>query len=131
MFSLTATTFGRPVLLSRQHRVPDPAAIDDEYLSDTATGVQPPNRPSYLTFFVHSLALFDVLKEILAKFYSDGGYALEQRAESLNDVLRLSSKLDDLSESFPDYLKENGNLAGYDEDLRVCLQMQANILKSR
>nr|XP_036577177.1 transcriptional regulatory protein [Colletotrichum truncatum]KAF6784089.1 transcriptional regulatory protein [Colletotrichum truncatum] len=128
---LTATTFGRPVLLSRQYSVPPPAIIDDEFLSETSEGAQPPSHPSYLVFFVHSLELFDVLKEILGKFYGDGDYALEQRAQSLNDVLQLSSKLDDLSDLVPAYLKENASLNGYKEEIRGCLQMQANILKSR
>ncbi|OLN85697.1 putative transcriptional regulatory protein C1F7.11c 4 [Colletotrichum chlorophyti] len=128
---LTATTFGRPVLISRSYSVPAPAAIDDEYLSEATEGVQPPDRPSYLVFFNESLALFDVLNGILAKFYSDGDYALERRAESLNDMLQLSSKLDDLSSTFPEYLREDVDLTALDEELRGCLQMQSNILKSR
>ncbi|WQF75370.1 hypothetical protein CDEST_00384 [Colletotrichum destructivum] len=128
---LTATTFGRPVLLSRQYSVPTPATIDDEHLAETTAGVQPSDRPSYLAFFVRSLGLFDVLNEILAKFYSDGDYALERRAEYLNDVLQLSSKLDDLSASMPDYLREDADLSHLDEEISSCLQMQANIIKSR
>lgn len=93
--------------------------------------MQPPGRPSYLDFFVRSLELFNVLNEILAKFYSDGDYALERRAEYLNDVLQLSSKLDDLSASMPDYLREDADLSHLDEELSSCLQMQANIIKSR
>ncbi|KZL77221.1 transcriptional regulatory protein [Colletotrichum tofieldiae] len=128
---LTATTFGRPVLLSRQYSVPVPATVDDEHLSEIIEGAQPFERPSYLVFFVQSLALFDVLNEILATFYSDGDYVLERRAECLNNVLQLSSKLDALSDSFPDYLREGADLTKFDDELRGCLQMQANILKSR
>ncbi|KZL67492.1 transcriptional regulatory protein, partial [Colletotrichum incanum] len=128
---LTATTFGRPVLLSRQYSVPVPATVDDEHLSETTEGVQPPDRPSYLVFFVQSLALFDILNEILAKFYSDGDYVLERRAENLNNVLQLSSKLDMLSDSLPDYLREGADLTKFNDELKGCLQMQANILKSR
>ncbi|KAF9877422.1 transcriptional regulatory protein [Colletotrichum karsti] len=128
---LTATTFGRPVLLSRKHSVPAPAAIDDEHLSETTEAAQPLNRPSYLAFFVHSLQLFDLLNEILAKFYTDGDHALEHRAHALNDVLQLSSKLDDLNDELPIYLREDSSLEGFSEDVRCCLQMQANILKSR
>ncbi|TDZ29175.1 Sorbicillinoid biosynthetic cluster transcription factor 2 [Colletotrichum spinosum] len=129
---LTATTFGRPVLLSRKYSVPPPAAVDDEYLSEAGDGAQPRDRPSYLAFFNHSLALFDVLDEVLARFYADGDYATEQkRARALDDVLRLSSRLDDLSSSVPAHLREGASRAAYDEDVRECLQMQANILKSR
>ncbi|TEA10749.1 Sorbicillinoid biosynthetic cluster transcription factor 2 [Colletotrichum sidae] len=47
------------------------------------------DRPSYLAFFDHSLALFDVLDEVLAMFYADGDYAIEQkRAQALDDNLR-------------------------------------------
>ncbi|KAJ0158904.1 Positive regulator of purine utilization [Colletotrichum tanaceti] len=130
---LTATTFGRPVLISCHYPVPTPATVDDEHLAETteAEGVQPPDRPSYLVFFVRSLELFDVLNEILAKFYSDGDYASDRRAEYLNHVLQLSSRLDDLGASLPDYLREDADLSGFDEELRGCLQMQANIIKSR
>ncbi|KXH56079.1 hypothetical protein CSAL01_07445 [Colletotrichum salicis] len=128
---LTATTFGRPVLVSRQYSVPPPEPIDDEYLSESSEGLQPPERPSYLAFFVHSVALFDVLNEILAKFYTDGEYALDKTPDSLSHVLQLSSKLDELGHSFPTYLREGVDLTQLEEELRGCLQMQANILKSR
>lgn len=112
--------------------MPIPAAIDDEYLSETGEEEQPPSRPSYLVFFVHSLALFDILNDILAKFYDDADdQTADEVSQSLSDVLRLSSQLDDLSESFPPYLREEAILAEYSDDLAACLQMQANILKSR
>ncbi|KAF5515399.1 Sorbicillinoid biosynthetic cluster transcription factor sor3 [Colletotrichum siamense] len=129
--SLTATTFGRSVLLSRQYSTPAPAIIDDEYLSDTTEGTQVAGRPSYLACFVHSLALFDVLKEILAKFYGEGDCSSDLKSRSLSDVLQLSAKLDELNDAFPVYLREGASLPQYDESLKGSLQMQANILKSR
>ncbi|KAF4852439.1 Sorbicillinoid biosynthetic cluster transcription factor sor3 [Colletotrichum siamense] len=129
--SLTATTFGRAVLLSRQYSTPAPAIIDDEYLSDITEGSQAVGRPSYLACFVHSLALFDVLKEILAKFYGEGDGSSDLKSRSLSDVLQLSAKLDDLNDSFPVYLREGASLSQYDESVKGSLQMQANILKSR
>ncbi|KAF5528159.1 Sorbicillinoid biosynthetic cluster transcription factor sor3 [Colletotrichum aenigma] len=128
---LTATTFGRSVLLSRQYSTPAPAIIDDEYLSEITEGSQVVGRPSYLACFVHSLALFDVLKEILAKFYAEGDCSSDLKSRSLSDVLRLSAKLDELNDSFPVYLREGASLSQYDESLKGSLQMQANILKSR
>ncbi|KAF6832159.1 transcriptional regulatory protein [Colletotrichum musicola] len=129
---LTATTFGRPVLISRPNSIPVPATIDDEYLSETVEGEQPRNRPSYLVFFVHSLELFDVLGDVLAKFYEDADdHTAGELSQSLSDVLRLSSRLDDISDSFPPYTREEACLTDYDDDLAACLQMQANILKSR
>lgn len=128
---LTATTFGRPVLVSRQYSVPPPEPIDDEYLSESSEGLQPSDRPSYLAFFVHSVALFDVLNEILAKFYTEGESISDKTADSLSHVLQLSSKLDELGHSIPLYLREGAELTRLDEELRGCLQMQANILKSR
>ncbi|KAF4828207.1 Sorbicillinoid biosynthetic cluster transcription factor sor3 [Colletotrichum tropicale] len=129
--SLTATTFGRSVLLSRQYPTPAPAIIDDEYLSDITEGSQAVGRPSYLACFVHSLALFDVLKEILVKFYGEGDCSSDLKSRSLSDVLQLSAKLDDLNDSFPVCLREGASLSHYDESLKGSLQMQANILKSR
>ncbi|KXH38596.1 hypothetical protein CNYM01_10839 [Colletotrichum nymphaeae SA-01] len=128
---LTATTFGRPVLVSRQYSVPPPEPIDDEYLSESSEGLQPSDRPSYLAFFVHSVALFDVLNEILAKFYTEGESISDKTADSLSHVLQLSSKLDELGHSIPPYLREGADLTRLDEELQGCLQMQANILKSR
>ncbi|KAK1490369.1 hypothetical protein CTAM01_10658 [Colletotrichum tamarilloi] len=128
---LTATTFGRPVLVSRQYFVPPPEPIDDEYLSESSEGLQPSDRPSYLAFFVHSVALFDVLNEILAKFYTEGESVSDKTPDSLSHVLQLSSKLDELGHSIPPYLREGADLTRLDEELRGCLQMQANILKSR
>ncbi|KAK1503652.1 hypothetical protein CABS01_09041 [Colletotrichum abscissum] len=128
---LTATTFGRPVLVSRQYFVPPPEPIDDEYLSESSEGLQPSDRPSYLAFFVHSVALFDVLNEILAKFYTEGESVSDKTPDSLSHVLQLSSKLDVLGHSIPPYLREGADLTRLDEELRGCLQMQANILKSR
>ncbi|KAG7071143.1 transcriptional regulatory protein [Colletotrichum scovillei] len=128
---LTATTFGRPVLVSRQYSVPPPEPIDDEYLSESSEGLQPSDRPSYLAFFVHSVALFDVLNEILARFYTEGESVSDKTPDSLSHVLQLSSKLDELGHSFPPYLREGADLTQLDEELRGCLQMQANILKSR
>ncbi|KXH28800.1 hypothetical protein CSIM01_03450, partial [Colletotrichum simmondsii] len=127
---LTATTFGRPVLVSRQYSVPPPEPIDDEYLSESSEGLQPSDRPSYLAFFVHSVALFDVLNEILARFYTEGESVSDKTPDSLSHVLQLSSKLDELGHSFPPYLREGADLTQLDEELRGCLQMQANILKS-
>lgn len=117
--------------MSRQYSVPPPEPIDDEYLSESCEGLQPSDRPSYLAFFVHSVALFDVLNEILAKFYTEGESISDKTADSLSHVLQLSSKLDELGYSIPLYLREGAELTRLDEELRGCLQMQANILKSR
>lgn len=98
--------------------------MDDEYLSEMAEGEQSAGRPSYLVFFVQSLAPFNVLGGVLSKFYQDADdRATDETAQSLSDVLRLSSRLDDLSDSFPSYLREEVSLTEYDEDLVACLQM--------
>jgi hypothetical protein len=122
------------VLLSKKYSVPIPSCIDDEYLSDVGQGMQPPGRPSRLVFFVQSLALFDLLFEILQTFYSAGESEAENKGEDLevsDHFLQLSSKLDNFVSRLPDHLKEGHESTIFDEETASCFQMQANIIKSR
>ncbi|OBT71290.1 hypothetical protein VF21_10627 [Pseudogymnoascus sp. 05NY08] len=70
MDRLTATTFGRPTLLSRNWSVPRPLAIDDEFSSDTGSVVQPAGVPSQFDCFVYSIDFFDILSDVLDVFYT-------------------------------------------------------------
>ncbi|KAF5681232.1 hypothetical protein FHETE_21 [Fusarium heterosporum] len=107
---LSATTFGRPVLHSRRHAIPLPEPIDDEYLSESDEGCQPENSPSRISFFIHSMKLFDILDEVLRLFYSHGYQNLADDgtvipAQYLSDLPRLCSELDQFVENLPDHLK--------------------------
>ncbi|KAH8203214.1 hypothetical protein TruAng_002619 [Truncatella angustata] len=131
---LSATTFGRSVLLRKPYDVPLPEPIDDEYLSKSHEGCQPENTPSRLTFFRHTIKLFDVLDEILTKLYSHehNGPAedVSTIAPYLNDLPRLCSKLDFVSESLPTHLRTPGNAMASEDGSGGCFNLQARVFKS-
>ncbi|KAK2688920.1 hypothetical protein QWA68_012498 [Fusarium oxysporum] len=121
---LSATTFGRPVLHCRPHTVPLPEPIDDEYLSEVDEGCQPEDSPSRITFFVYNMKLFEILDDILSKFYSHGyqNFAQDEPVKSaqyLSDIPRLCSELDHFLEGT------------VEDESASCFHMQAMILKSR
>ncbi|KAH6684799.1 fungal-specific transcription factor domain-containing protein [Halenospora varia] len=112
MDRLTATTFGRPTLLSRNWPVPLPLAVDDEVLSETSEGVQPPGTHSQLDGFVHSLGFFDLLGDVLSAFYipaeeqSSSRMSLETQLPSpLSTTLELNSRLDEFLGNLPHHLQ--------------------------
>jgi hypothetical protein len=136
VFRLSATTFGRPVLHCRPHAIPLPKPIDDEYLSEFDEGCQPENSPSRIAFFIYNMKLFDVLDEILCKFYSHGYQKLAQdgtvtSSQYLSDVPRLCSELDQFVESLPGHLKADRDMGALEDESASCFHMQAMILKSR
>ena len=61
-------TFGRPPVIMSVTTVQIPAAINDEYLSSTAVGIQPSSVLSYMSLFTYSCHLFDILKDVLELF---------------------------------------------------------------
>ncbi|KAI3573491.1 fungal-specific transcription factor domain-containing protein [Fusarium oxysporum f. sp. albedinis] len=133
---LSATTFGRPVLHCRPHAIPLPEPIDDEYLSEFDEGCQPENSPSRIAFFIYSMKLFDVLDEILHKFYSHRYQNLAQdgtvtSSQYLSDVPRLCSELDQFVEGLPGHLKADRDMGAVEDESASCFHMQAMILKSR
>jgi hypothetical protein len=67
-------TFGRSLTISRgiASMVPFPSAIDERYLSEVIgkDGLQPPDTPSQIEFFVHTLKLYVILDDILLSLYN-------------------------------------------------------------
>lgn len=135
-YRLTATTFGRSALLSPITSTPLPAAIDDEHLLEIGCGIQPHAYPSRLEFFLHSIELIDILYEILTRFYGQdetlrrSNNAVD-RAGNLQAVLELASRIDRFEAGLPGFLRVDFERSSYTDKLVSCLQMQANILKSR
>ncbi|EXL65366.1 hypothetical protein FOPG_18402 [Fusarium oxysporum f. sp. conglutinans race 2 54008] len=133
---LSATTFGRPVLHCRPHTVPLPEPIDDEYLSEIDEGCQPEDSPSRITFFVYNMKLFEILDDILSKFYSHGyqNFAQDEPVKSaqyLSDIPRLCSELDHFLEGLPSHLKADCDMGTVEDESASCFHMQAMVLKSR
>lgn len=78
------------------------------------------------------MSLVDILYNILTRFYAQHeSLRQSQDSQKLQDILDISSRIDHFEESLPDYLCVSSGLTTKNHDLDACLQMQANILKSR
>lgn len=104
-------TFGRPTMISSTTSVPAPLMIDDEYLLIVGEGVQPEGTPSRMALFVCSLRLYDILRDVLSKFYKDD---LNQRpatdvtlprSQHMTDTLALNYRLDEFLDHVPAYVR--------------------------
>ena len=74
MDRITSMTFGRPMRISQEaaRRSPLPAAIDDEHLEDgDFEGMQPPDQPSKVAFFLAFCKLHIILGDILSALYHE------------------------------------------------------------
>ncbi|TEY44385.1 hypothetical protein BOTCAL_0352g00050 [Botryotinia calthae] len=144
---LLAMTFGRPTMIrSGSYDVPEPSIIDDQYLtadSHQVPGAQPSGVHSRMNLFVYSLRLFDIMDEILSKFYVFQGSKSESNlaksfdpwsVDDLASILTINAKLDDFRGSVPQIFKDVTSFAlGTDAfapgQLHVVLQ--SKVLRSR
>lgn len=117
-------------MLGHNSEVPIPEAIDDEYLAHRGVGAQPASVPSRLGLFVSSCRLFELLEEVLERFYREGpspkqANEAETAADIVGPVLDLNRRLDAFEESVPGYLRvfDHGSINGRNED-HVQLQQQ-------
>ena len=109
MHRMTSLSFARPPFLLNKVSVPLPELIDDEYLSETSEGHQPPGKPSRLAFFVYGMKLLDVRRRTRAVEYQSfngstrlsGAYS----GQELGARIDLISDLDRFSNSLPSHLQ--------------------------
>ena len=101
-------TFGRPLGITSTITVPVPATIDDEYLSATFVGGQPPEVLSYMSLFTFSCHLFDILKDVLQQpaLLTDAAQvrtAAEMHSieRTIDQTLIISRRLDRFGNSIP------------------------------
>ncbi|RDW63567.1 hypothetical protein BP6252_11112 [Coleophoma cylindrospora] len=137
---VTATTFGRPKLLSKPGIGDAPEAIDDEFLQQEGEGQQPCGLPARMACTAYSYGLFDILDDVLSTFYSQNS-SVDSNAcpndlrrtslQSLFDVLTMNSRLDDLVNGIPSHLKMETDLGIYEERLRKCFELQRGVLYCR
>jgi hypothetical protein len=110
---LLSMTFGRPPMIITPTDVPLPSMIDDEYLSASTEGHQPPGKHSRLGAFVYSCKLFELLGLVLDFLSSpilqstSQAKVLAQIGDVLSRVRELNRKLDSFSESVPQYLRKS------------------------
>lgn len=71
MDRVSSMTYGRPTTIDKKlaAAVPRPLGIDEDKLQDFGR-VPTPDGPSLIDFFVETLALYDILYDILTAFYS-------------------------------------------------------------
>ena len=126
-------------MLSNSWNVPVPLLVDDEYLSVQGEGEQPPEIPSRLGLFVSSCRLFEILHEILLKFYAeDSGIRNAQHPEPdayareiIGDVLNYNRRLDMFRESIPAYLRTTGTSHITISEKNSCVHLQQQVLYCR
>ena len=85
--------------------IPLPQAIDDEYLRDTGTGVQPVEIHSVLDAFIVSVSILEVMDGAQEIHYDSINHNF--RLPELVEVLRLNEKLDEIERKLPAHLKQN------------------------
>ncbi|APA14928.1 hypothetical protein sscle_13g096980 [Sclerotinia sclerotiorum 1980 UF-70] len=141
---LLAMTFGRPTMIrTGSWDVPEPAIIDDQYLSSDSQGVQQSGLHSRMYLFVYSLRLFDIMDEILSEFYVlQGGKSGSNSSKNfdpwsvrdLASILTINAKLDDFRESVPKILKDVNLFTLGNNSLtpnQLHLTLQSKVLRSR
>lgn len=119
-------------------KIPLPLLIDDEYLSETEEGEQPPDKLSYMGLFVYSIKLLDILEEILSTFYSqqdslnDSPYVnfQEKFRQEMHNILRLNSKLDAFVNTLPEYLCNHTHSEGGGDQAKSSV-LEAKVLQAR
>ncbi|KAL3491445.1 fungal-specific transcription factor domain-containing protein [Aspergillus germanicus] len=102
-----SSMLGRPPMTTSSLSVPLPDAVDDCYLSGNATeGLQPPGTFSRVEWFVATIELHDLLREINATLYDDTADDVtvqkkNNKVQQIQQVTQIDSKLEDFRRSLP------------------------------
>ena len=85
-----------------------PSAIDDENLSDDAAagegGVQPENTPSRLEYFIQTIKLYEILKQVEG-LGDERGIAIDGLESRTQAMLARHKRIMQWREALPPYLK--------------------------
>lgn len=126
-----SAAFGRPPLIRlRDCDVPEPAAVDDEYITGDGVGMQPPGVDSRISAFIATLRLFVVLESVvdIPHSYSSGshGTSFLARAASVIGTGRTRKSLrdeelllDELVRSLPPYWSHTAETMASENVIRV------------
>ncbi|KAL2863088.1 fungal specific transcription factor domain-containing protein [Aspergillus lucknowensis] len=106
-----SSMLGRPTMTSNRLSVPFPDAVDDRYLSNaTPICEQPPGTFSRVEWFVATLKLHELLREIKNTLYDDvsgertpnsRGQVKVAKVQQIQQITQIDSKLDDFRLSLP------------------------------
>ncbi|KAG5983154.1 hypothetical protein E4U43_006314 [Claviceps pusilla] len=112
---LLSMTFGRPTMIHGTNSVPLPLNMDDEYLRVDGIGAQPHDVPSYLSLFVNSCVLLEILQDVLHFVTTTCEPGTDPAGEeacsaapisrTIAQVLELNRRLDHFSKTLPSYLQ--------------------------
>jgi hypothetical protein len=140
---IVSVVLGRPAMIATIYAtsVPLPAGIDDEFLSAEVNHelVQPSGQPSKMEFFRATLQLYEVLADIISRFYGprpDGQRTsgMDSENETLGpqdyaSVLDLDRRLAGFWESLPEVL--NYSQVEPDTHTHSAFVRQSNVLRAR
>lgn len=142
-------TLGRPSSLSGAWPIQIPAAVDDEYMDATSvTGIRQPNNVfPRISFFIHTIHLYDILRKILAAVYNlwspvpavhkiDSSSKQHQKRSEMgcdpSTLVRLDQELTDFESSVQPELYWVSTQRMYDGDPSTAVfERQRNVLHAR
>lgn len=126
---MISSIFGRePIILDTDKNVPLPAKIDDEYLLEDGTGVQPEGLPSILDAFIAAADIFEVVQS--ARKINYGSFKRETSLSELGEVLQLNEKLDQVEKSLPPHLRQDKHAKPNTARLEI-LELQTKSVMTR
>lgn len=132
MDRLISMTYMKSLSMSR-NGVELPRALDDEYITADQYLLPPLNaRPSYVTYYLYSIKLFDIIEEILRTFHSGERFNVHNPTKSISDILNIEHKLQVYRRKLPEYLRlENYERKEVAATFTHAQRVQCNVLQSR
>lgn len=105
IFRLFSSLFGRKTIVEPDNTVPLPEKMDDVYLLEDGTGIQPADLPSILDAFVVTVRIFEIMEG--ARRIDYGSFNHNLRLPELTEVLQLNEKIDQIENGLPSHLKRD------------------------
>lgn len=131
--TIVSTTLGRPMMLHKftPSPLPLPSPIDDEFLATSQ--LQPSGKISYVSFYIESLKLYNLLADIVAKVYGKTNLhpsANEKRA-GIEEISKFDTAISNLENGLPDHLQHDGMVSNESAGQILCFRRQAYVLQAR
>ncbi|OAA64728.1 Transcription factor [Niveomyces insectorum RCEF 264] len=136
---MTSVSFDRTPALSAFSSVPRPALVDDEYLSTSGEGRQPPETPSRLAFFSSALDIMVMRENVRhrseqSRSRSPSTAGTNHRGYSgseLGATVDAIADFDRFLMNLPDHLRTDRPQKTYGRENDQCFRLQAETLKAR
>jgi hypothetical protein len=127
---LSASLFGRKTILELDSTVPNPEKIDDKYLLETGTGLQPAEIPSILDAFIVTINIFEVMEGTRKIEYSSLDHSF--RLPELTQILQLNERIDEIEYNLPSHLKrDNDDISKTNTPRNRVFKLQAEAVMTR